>query len=101
MNNRQWADRTSSPPELERRSEARNASEGELLLQLEGPAQRRIRVRLLDVSASGMRVAHECMELTTGQTLRVPAASGREIQVQVVWNRVVDGHVESGLKLLS
>lgn len=100
MNHRLWADITSSLQELERRSEARNASEGELLLLLEGPAQRRIRVRLIDISARGLRIAHDCVELATGQTLRVPAASGCEMLVQVVWNRVVDGHVESGLMWL-
>ena len=73
----------------EQRSEQREPADGELLMQLEGEASRPIRARLLDISASGMRVTHTCMELAAGQMLRIPAATGQEMRLRVVCGRGV------------
>lgn len=85
---------------FEKRSEPRLPAQGEVILRLEVPGfPPEIRGELLDVSARGFRACHDCTALSTGQDLafRHAAASGR---ARVVWNRIVEGRVESGFLLL-
>ena len=54
--------------------------------------------QLVDVSASGFRMAHECAALTAGQYVEFAhvEAKGR---ARVVWTRILDDAVESGFVL--
>jgi hypothetical protein len=51
---------------------------------------------LVDVSVSGLRVAHQCATLETGQVVEFshPEAYGK---ARVVWNRIAGNRVETGL----
>jgi hypothetical protein len=61
---------------------------------------REIEGRLIDVSASGFRMAHELTSLTTGQVVEFShdEASGH---ARVMWNRIVEGNVETGFLVIS
>ena len=64
----------------------------------ESPGSRDIQGRLVDVSASGFRMAHDCSALTAGQYVAFAhvEAKGR---ARVVWTRILDDSVESGFVL--
>jgi len=83
---------------MDRRCELRQAAEGEVVLDLVVPAVE-ICGSLLDVSTSGFRAAHESPLLETGQIVEF-AYSGKRGKARVVWNRVCDGHWQSGFFIL-
>src|SRR5437868_1720294 len=82
-----------------RRSEERVAAEGQVMLSLDEPVRQEITGRLIDYSKSGFRAVHERSDLHTGQLVRFRhiVASGT---AQVIWNRILPGHVESGFLVL-
>jgi hypothetical protein len=79
----------------EKRREARHPGSGSVLVRSETPGSRDIQGKLVDVSASGFRMAHECAALTAGQYVEFAhvEAKGR---ARVVWTRIVAQTVESG-----
>jgi len=79
----------------EQRRETRRRGHGRVLVHPENPGLRDIQGRLVDVSASGFRMAHDCSALTAGQyvAFRHVEAKGR---ARVVWTRILDDSVESG-----
>jgi hypothetical protein len=84
--------------ERDQRREPRRVAEGLVVVRF-GLPQREVRGRLVDVSISGFRIAHNCRTLETGQTVEFshPEAHGK---ARVVWNRIALGRVETGLVLV-
>ena len=84
-----------NPSGEEQRREARRRGRGSVLVRSENPGSRDIQGRLVDVSASGFRMAHECTVLTAGQYVKFAhvEAKGR---ARVVWTRIAAEAVESG-----
>jgi len=80
----------------------------EVRVRAEGVANVRLRfpqpgawtqVELVDISAGGFRLAHADTSFAAGQELEFehPYAAGT---ARVVWNRILNGHVESGCMIL-
>ena len=84
----------------ESRKEPRRPVSGEVLVQFENPHRREIQGRLVDVSVSGFRMAHEYAALESGQMVEFShiEAAGR---ARVVWNRIADAHVETGFLVVA
>ena len=84
----------------EKRSEARREASGQVRVTFTDPEPLEIDGRLMDVSASGFRMAHECPSLRSGQLVEFahPEANGR---ARVMWNRILAGGVESGFLVVS
>jgi hypothetical protein len=84
-----------TPSVAEQRRETRRRGHGSVLVRSESPGSRDIQGRLVDVSASGFRMAHDCAALTAGQYVAFAhvEAKGR---ARVVWTRILDDSVESG-----
>jgi hypothetical protein len=84
-----------NPSVAEQRRETRRQGRGNVLVRSESPGSRDIQGRLVDVSASGFRMAHDCAGLTAGQYVAFAhvEAKGR---ARVVWTRILDDSVESG-----
>lgn len=85
---------------MDQRKEPRRPAEGDVRVWFANPEPFEIRGRLLDVSASGFRMAHECSTLQAGQVVQFAGeeAAGR---ARVMWNRIVDAHVETGFLLVA
>ena len=79
----------------EKRQEARRPASGTVLVTFTDPEPNEIAGRLMDVSISGFRMAHDCASLCSGQVVEFShlEASGR---ARVMWNRIQAGGVESG-----
>jgi len=90
-----------SPTALEpdQRREPRRRAEGVVVVRF-GQPEREVRGRLVDISLSGFRIAHDCKTLETGQTVEFshPEACGK---ARVVWNRIAVSGVETGLVLVA
>ena len=82
------------------RKEPRRPVNGEVRVLFENPHPREIHGRLVDVSVSGFRMAHEYTALETGQMVEFShiEAAGR---ARVVWNRIADAHVETGFLVVT
>lgn len=83
----------------DQRREPRRPAEGLVVVRFGEPAQE-VCGRLVDVSTSGFRIAHDCATLETGQTVEFshPEAHGK---ARVMWNRIAESGVESGLLLVN
>jgi hypothetical protein len=79
----------------DKRREPRRAADGEVRVWFDGPRPLEIHGRLVDLSASGFRMAHSYVALEAGQTVEFShlEATGR---ARVVWNRVAGARVETG-----
>jgi hypothetical protein len=82
----------------DQRREERRPADGLVKVRF-GLPEREVVGRLVDVSTSGFRIAHDCRTLETGQTVEFshPEAQGK---ARVVWNRIAGTGVESGLLLV-
>ena len=83
----------------DRRTEPRYKATGEVRLLIGGPQAISIPGRILDISQHGMRVEHMYSALASGSLLQVEAGS-TQYTARVVWNRIKDDGVETGLYLL-
>ena len=83
----------------ERRKEVREAADAELTLVVDEPFPAEVRGRLLDISRSGFRACHSYPRFDPGQQVgfRYPASEG---QARVMWNRILNGRVETGFLVL-
>jgi hypothetical protein len=81
---------------VERRRETRQVAQGRVDLEWAAPAHRSLAGELVDISPSGFRVRHGDLLLTTGTEVRY-SHSGSSGAAVVIWTRVFDGKVESGL----
>jgi hypothetical protein len=85
---------------MDQRKEPRHAAEGAVRVWFDNPEPFEIQGQLLDVSASGFRMAHECPTLQAGQMVEFARekAAGR---ARVIWNRISNAHVETGFLLVT
>jgi hypothetical protein len=83
----------------EQRTEVRSPAHGEVLFVLDAPDSRQFRGSLVDYSTRGFRAAHPETSLSAGQRIRFRHAFG-EGRAVVMWNRIVERHVESGFFIL-
>jgi hypothetical protein len=96
-------DRTATPASRgaveDLRREPRRPARGLVVVRF-GQPEREVQGRLVDISASGFRIAHDCRTLETGQTVEFshPEAHGK---ARVVWNRIAISGVETGLVLVA
>jgi hypothetical protein len=79
----------------EKRREHRREGSGMVHVCFSNPQKQDIEGQLMDVSSSGFRMAHAYSSLATGQLVEFAhvEAKGR---ARVIWNRIVDGKVETG-----
>jgi hypothetical protein len=82
------------------RKEPRRPVSGEVRVRFENPHRREIQGQLVDLSASGFRMAHEYAALEAGQIVEFShvEAAGR---ARVVWNRIADARVETGFLVVA
>jgi hypothetical protein len=85
----------SSDSSLDHRRELRRAANGPVTVRFGDQKISEVQGRLVDVSAGGFRMAHECITLETGQTVEFSHAEASG-NAKVVWNRIVDQRVETG-----
>ena len=83
----------------EQRTENRSAAHGEVSIVQEAPDSRQFRGSLVDYSRRGFRAAHPQTSLSAGQRVRFRHSFG-EGWALVMWNRIVERHVESGFLVL-
>jgi hypothetical protein len=83
----------------EMRREDRRQAEGEVRVRFENPVSVELSGRLVDVSASGFRMSHDCVSLAAGELVEFshPESAGR---ARVIWNRVFGERVETGFLIL-
>ncbi len=79
----------------EKRRQARHPGSGNVLVRPETPGARDIQGKLVDVSDSGFRMAHQCAALTAGQFVEFAHVEARG-RARVVWTRILNHAVESG-----
>jgi len=84
-----------NPLVTEQRRETRRPGHGNVLVRPESPGSRDIQGRLVDVSGSGFRMAHNCSALTAGQYVTFAHVESRG-RARVVWTRILEASVESG-----
>ena len=84
----------------EQRREARRVATGKVRVSFTDPELSEIDGKLMDVSASGFRMAHHFAELQSGQIVEFShvEASGR---ARVMWNRILAGGVETGFLVVN
>lgn len=87
-----------NPLVTEQRRETRRQGHGNVLVRSESPGSRDVQGRLVDVSTSGFRMAHDCSALTAGQYVTFAHVEARG-RARVVWTRILDESVESGFVL--
>lgn len=83
----------------EKRRESRLQAEGEVRVEFSNPRVMRIQGKLIDISPSGFRMAHEYTSLAAGQVVDF-AHSKTKGRARVMWNRILDRSVETGFLLV-
>ena len=80
---------------VEKRREERRKASGVVRVRFNDAREREIEGRLMDVSVSGFRMAHDCASLHSGQVVEFAhvEATGR---AKVMWNRIQASGVETG-----
>jgi len=86
-------------PQIERRRHPRTPAIGAVKLVFHDPRPIVVQGRLLDVSQSGFRAAHDSI-LETGREVSFEFAA-RSGKARVVWNRVLGDHIESGFFIIA
>ncbi len=84
----------------EQRKEERRIATGGVRVKFTDPEPLEIDGRLIDVSANGFRMAHDCQSLRSGQVVEfkhVEAAGS----AQIMWNRIMAGGVETGFRVVT
>jgi len=84
---------------VEQRTEVRNLAQGGVWFALEGPDPRQFSGSLVDYSRRGFRAAHPQTSLSAGQRVLFRHAFGEGLAL-VMWNRILERHVESGFLIL-
>ncbi|MGA3186475.1 MAG: hypothetical protein ABSF22_05130 [Bryobacteraceae bacterium] len=84
----------------EKRREARRIATGEVRVKLVDPEPLEIEGKLIDVSANGFRMSHDCAALRSGQVVDFAyvAAKGR---AQAMWTRILTSGVETGFLIVA
>jgi hypothetical protein len=91
---------TSRPLPSDKRRETRRLGTGKVRVRFTDPQLLEIDGKLMDVSASGFRMKHDCTSLHCGQFVEFAhiEAIGR---AQVIWNRILAGGVETGFLVVA
>jgi hypothetical protein len=84
---------------VEQRGEVRSPAHGDIWFTLEAPDTRQFPGSLVDYSRRGFRAAHPQTSLSAGQSVRFRHSFG-EGRALVMWNRILERHVESGFLIL-
>jgi hypothetical protein len=84
---------------LDRRRDPRRPARGKIFMILKDSPETVIEGSLVDVSASGFRVACPIRSLRTGQEISAVYAGGR-VRARVVWVRALGSRFEAGCVLL-
>ena len=79
----------------EKRRESRRLANGEVRVKFTDPEPLQIEGKLIDVSAGGFRMAHDCTALRSGQVVSFAHVEARG-RAQVMWTRILVESVESG-----
>ncbi len=90
---------TKSACMVEQRAEVRSPAQGGVWFSLDGPDPRQFQGSLVDYSRRGFRAAHPQTSLTAGQRVLFRHSFGEGLAV-VMWNRILERHVESGFLIL-
>ena len=79
----------------EKRREVRHPAAGTVRVRYSNPELLEIRGRLIDISTSGFRMAHDCASLAAGEVVEFShvEAAGK---ARVIWNRILEDRVETG-----
>lgn len=87
-------------PRTDQRREIRHAATGVVRVRCSSPEAKKIEGRLIDISASGFRMAHRDVSLQAGQVVEFShhTAAGT---ARVMWNRIFEENVESGFFVLA
>ena len=84
----------------EKRTETREPAEGPVLVHYSNPQPMEILGQLVDVSASGFRMAHANQALQAGQLVGF-SHSFAIGTARVMWNRIMDHRVETGFRIVA
>jgi len=84
----------------EKRRETREPAEGPVLVRFADPQPLEILGQLMDVSASGFRMAHANQSLHSGQVVEF-SHSFAVGAARVMWNRIMDQRVETGFLIVT
>jgi len=84
----------------EKRRELRQPAEGPVLVRFANPQPLEILGQLMDVSASGFRMAHANQALQSGQIVEFSHALAVGA-ARVMWNRIMDQRVETGFLIVT
>ncbi len=84
----------------EKRRELRRQADGLVRVEFSNPRAVTIDGRLIDVSPSGFRIAHEYTSLAAGQVVDF-SHSGAAGRARVMWNRILDATVETGFLIVT
>jgi hypothetical protein len=84
----------------EQRTEDRRPAHCEVWFVPEAPDSRQYRGSLVDYSGRGFRAAHPLRALSAGQRVHFRHAFG-DGWALVMWNRILERHVESGFLILN
>ena len=86
--------------EQDKRREARRLASGQVRVNFQDPEPFEVAGKLRDVSPSGFRMKHDCASLRSGQIVEFAhvEANGK---AQVVWNRILNGGIETGFLVIN
>ena len=88
-----------SEPSADKRRHERKLASGPITLWWGDASLPTIQGRLLDMSETGFRVAHNCIALGQGQQVHFQYADG-EGTARTIWTRILSDSAESGLLIL-
>jgi len=83
----------------EKRREERREASGRVQIRFSDPAPKQIEGRLVDVSASGFRMAHDFASLGAGQLVEFSHIEAHG-HARVMWNRIIENRVETGFLVI-
>jgi len=83
----------------DKRREQRRLASGRVRVNFTDPQPQEVAGKLMDVSPGGFRMKHEYASLRSGQMVEFTHAEAKG-QAQVVWNRILDGGVETGFRVV-
>ena len=83
----------------EKRRESRRPGNGVVHVRYTNPRQMQIKGRLIDVSPSGFRMAHDDAALAAGSVVEFTHSEGSG-RARAMWNRIVAGKVETGFHIV-
>jgi hypothetical protein len=83
----------------EQRAEVRSAAQGGVWFALDDADSGQFQGNLVDYSGRGFRAAHPQTSLSAGQRVHFRHSFGEGVAL-VMWNRILERHVESGFLVL-